>query len=185
MSLINKLLLKKFLKSALESLTGEWVLMGGTVLPLLKIEHRVTTDIDFVGLSKPTQEETLKLMEISEKLGLPIESINQAAAYFLFKIPNFKQHLVILERTQKTTVYRPDMILYVELKLPRLSESDLMDCIEYIKFSKSNKELPAEGDAKKLLQKIEKQIRSSHSAERTARLSKLRASLQQLYRHTR
>ena len=72
------------------------MLIGGTVLPLLGIDHRVTMDIDLIPL-KPDKENSslLSLMELAEKLDLPVETINSAGLYFLKKIPNYHTELVI------------------------------------------------------------------------------------------
>ena len=98
MKALDASLLKKFLKAAGDQLTGEWVLVGGTVLPALNVDVRSTTDIDFVGLPVDTTREQLKLMQIAEDLGLPIESINQASAYFISKISGFEKSLVLLHQ---------------------------------------------------------------------------------------
>ena len=50
---IDVKILKKFLKIAGIELSGEWVLMGGTVLPLLGVDYRTTVDIDFVSVYNP------------------------------------------------------------------------------------------------------------------------------------
>ena len=67
--------------------------------------------------------------------GLPVETINQAAGLFLRKIANWNKMLVPLIKGT-ATIYRPNVTLFLLLKMERLSESDLGDCIEFIKFSK-------------------------------------------------
>lgn len=138
MKTLDRKLLKKFLKLAGEHLTGRWILVGGTILPILGINHRSTTDIDLVGLGKEEQAQSLKLMELAEKLDLPIETINQAASYFVRKVPAYEEHLVILHKGKHCTIYRPDLWLYIYLKTQRLTDSDLQDCVEYIKYSLKN-----------------------------------------------
>lgn len=85
MNTINHRLLKKFIDLAASKLEGDWILIGGSLLPLLGIEARTTTDIDFVNLNprKSSNQDTLELMEIAESLKLPVEAINQAGAFFL------------------------------------------------------------------------------------------------------
>ncbi|MBF0443814.1 MAG: hypothetical protein HQK54_18040, partial [Oligoflexales bacterium] len=75
---ITEELIHSFLKLAGERLEGDWVILGGSVLPLLGINYRVTIDID-IGSCLPdvSQKQILILMEIAEKLGLPVESVNQ------------------------------------------------------------------------------------------------------------
>jgi hypothetical protein len=95
-------------------------------------------------------------MQIAEELGLPIESINQTAAYFLPKIPRFREHLLLLHRGKKTTIFRPDVYLYIHLKLARLSETDLKDCEVYLKSAKKRLETVNHAQIEKLLLSFEK-----------------------------
>ena len=46
MTPLNPKLLKKLLDAAVEKLDGEWILLGGTLLPALGIESRPTVDVD-------------------------------------------------------------------------------------------------------------------------------------------
>ncbi len=92
-------ILQRFLKSVGDHLTGDWVIIGGTVLPLLGVDFRSTVDIDIVHLQREqSNQQLLELMSLTEKLGLPIETINQAGALFLHRIPHFQEHLVSLHR---------------------------------------------------------------------------------------
>jgi len=134
--MMNQKVLKKFLRIASEELTGEWVLIGGTVLPALGIDYRATTDIDFICLEENQRRDLLKLMHIAEKLG----SINQAGAYFLEKISDYKNNLVLLQKTNKLKIYRPNITLYIQLKIARMSEADLSDCLQMLQYTKNNHE---------------------------------------------
>ena len=154
------------MKRAGDHLVGEWVVVGGTVLPLLGIDHRTTTDIDVAMLSPSAPNHTLALMGIAEELGLPIESINQAAAYFLYKIDSFQSHLIVLHRGKKSTFYRPDIHLFFQLKLSRFSESDLRDCIVYLEFTKRSKEPFAPENLLKLVKKEKKKTTHTEKANR-------------------
>ena len=49
---LNSTLLTEFLKRAGERLYGEWLLVGGTLLPAVGIDVRATVDIDLLGLGK-------------------------------------------------------------------------------------------------------------------------------------
>jgi predicted nucleotidyltransferase len=165
--------LKKFLKLALSKLEGDWIIVGGTVLPLLEVNYRTTTDIDFVPIGNATQEQNLKLMEVCEKLGLPIETVNTAAAYFVRKIPDFTNHLVLLNQGKKAKIYRPDTYLFIALKIGRLSETDLSDCLEMIRAKKVELKEP---DVKRLQKQIKDQIRAA-SEEKSLRLKSLMEAL--------
>ena len=45
---LDRLTLRKFIGLAADSIVGDWVVIGGTVLPLLGAGNRATLDIDFV-----------------------------------------------------------------------------------------------------------------------------------------
>src|SRR4051812_21477644 len=120
---VTRKVLKKLIQLAGDRLEGKWVLLGGTLLPALGVEYRVTTDIDLVGLGASEQAQTLALMGLSEELGLPVETINQAAGYFLMKLRPFDEHLLILHKGKKAEIYRPDLFLFLMLKIARFSET--------------------------------------------------------------
>ena len=132
--MINSKTMTLFLEKAAAKLSGEWIIIGGTVLPLTGIDHRVTVDIDIINLNfESSNKDSLKLMEIAEELKLPVESINQAGAYYLAKIENVLDHLVLLKESKKCKIYRPDAFLFLNLKIERLSETDLEDCVQFLK----------------------------------------------------
>lgn len=122
------------IKSASKQIDGEWVLLGGSILPFLGINDRITMDVDLVPLGPPTTEHTIKLMDIAKSHGLPIEAINHSSQYFLLKIKNYKNHLITIINESNFKLYIPDIILYTTLKLNRCSESDLLDIQKYIKY---------------------------------------------------
>jgi hypothetical protein len=134
-------LLKKFLKRAGDELTGDWLLIGGTILPLMGVDYRSTTDIDLIPLGKREHNSALlNLMQLTEKLGLPIDTINSAGFYFLEKISNYSQQMVVLRRGKTATIFRPNINLFLRLKMGRLTESDLSDCLQFMKIASKLKE---------------------------------------------
>lgn len=151
--MINAKVMKVFLEKAASKLSGEWIIIGGTVLPLIGSDHRVTVDIDIINLNfESSNNDSLKLMEIAEELKLPIESINQAGAYYLSKVEDVADHLVLLQESKKCRIYRPDVYLFIKLKIERLSETDLEDCLQFIKKSKEEYQLHKK-EISKILQK--------------------------------
>ena len=132
---ITSELMSKFVKSAATRLSGSWVIIGGSVLQLLNISARTTEDIDVAGPQTATQADILTLMEISQSLGLPIETINQAGAFFLHKIENWEKKLILVHKEGKASIYRPNLELFLRLKIARLSESDLEDCLRYMDYT--------------------------------------------------
>lgn len=177
MKSLDKRRLIKFLRLSAKRLRGEWVLLGGSLLPLLGIGHRTTLDIDIVGVSGKERGQVLELMEIAEGLGLSPESINQAAGHFLRQVENWKACLVVLEKGEKGTIYRPDVNLYVRLKIRRLSETDLSDCMEFVRFAmRSNERI----DRIILLKSIKQELRRAQSAAKITRLDRLHAFIKGL-----
>ncbi len=140
MTVISKELLDQFFEIASEKLAGEWILVGGSVLPYLGRSIRSTVDIDLATKLLRAGEYQLELMEIAESLSLPVEAVNTAAEFFIRKIPGFESQLVQLYSKGDFCVYRPNVNLFIQLKLPRLSESDLEDTLEFLKFAGEIKE---------------------------------------------
>jgi len=167
-------LLKEFLKLAGDQLRGEWLLIGGTLLPAVGIDVRSTVDIDLLGLGTSEAGQTLQLMELAESLGLPVESVNQAAAFFLKKAGYQKSDLIVLHQGASAVIYRPSLELYWKLKMGRLSETDLQDCLRYLEFCT---EVNDPVDHQRLSAWIEKAGREQPSAERRNRLKALKSRL--------
>ncbi len=167
-------LLKKFIKLLGERVSGDWIILGGTVLPLLQASSRYTKDIDLAPPLGATQKDTLTLMEIAESLHLPIEAINQAAGFFLYRIPNWQKEIILFHEGTKATIFRPSATLYLLLKIERMSETDLEDCLKMIEFSKRRGEAL---DRHRVISKIKSEIRSSQTHSKIERLKRLLSEL--------
>lgn len=127
-----------FLKSVADDLEGDWLVIGGSLLAIIQAESRTTVDIDLCPLNEMTNELRLSLMTVAQNAGLSIESINPAADFFLKQIPNWKSSIVLFMAGQKGNLYRPSFELYLKLKIERLSQTDIEDCILYYKWNKEN-----------------------------------------------
>lgn len=169
---IDKALLDRFIDGAIRSLSGDWVVMGGAVLPLVGVRHRVTYDIDIAGPEHDPQ--TLEVLQLAASLGLPVEAVNPAGAFFLRRVDGWHDHLLPVRVGTRSAVFRPDATLYTLTKLSRLSESDLSDCIAYLDFAASHGE-PL--DAPRLRESIRGEVRRKPSAPRRRRLDALVAAL--------
>lgn len=170
---LNAKKMQEFLKLAGSRLKGDWVLLGGTVLPVLGIDYRVTVDIDLANRDQDTSQ-TLELMNIAEDMGLPVETINQAGSFFLYRIPDFENKLELLHKGKSATIYRPNLELYFQLKIERLSESDTQDCLEYLRWYKNSKATLDEIYLRKLL---ERQKKKKISTAQSARIDTLISAL--------
>ena len=156
MTVLDRETLEKFVKLAGDRLEGDWVVIGGVVLPLLGAGQRVTVDIDIVGPEGSGNRETLALMRIAERLGLPVEAVNQAGSHFLHRIAGWRKQIVPLHEGRSATIHRPSVTLFILLKMSRLSESDLADCLAFLDLARSLGERP---DVKRILASIAKQRR--------------------------
>lgn len=128
-----------FLKTITEELDGDWLLIGGSLLSLLKVSDRITSDIDLCPIDEMTNDKRLNLMEIAQKCGLGVEAINPSADFFLRSIPNWKNAIVLYLVGKKGKIFRPSLDLYFKLKLNRRSESDIEDCFKYLQWNFSQK----------------------------------------------
>ncbi|HPI40032.1 MAG TPA: hypothetical protein PLJ21_04460 [Pseudobdellovibrionaceae bacterium] len=171
MKVLNSKIMKEFLNKASQRLKGEWLLVGGTLLPALGLDIRATADIDFIGLSSLEQGQQLELMQIAEDLGLSIETVNQAALFFVEKAKISKGDKILLLQSKNNKIYRPTVEFYWKLKLARFSETDLLDCQHYYQWAQHF------GDAidrNKLLKLISEVLKQPCSKEKNLRMEKLR-----------
>ena len=172
MSVLDGPLLERFLELAGDRLRGDWVVIGGCVLPLRGIELRTTADIDVAGPDTAGTRDTLLLLEIAEDLGLPVEAINQAGALFLKRIPDWESNLIEVHRGTGAVIHVPDATLFLLLKLRRLTEADLGDCIAMLGLARDRREA---FDAERVSQAIQAALASGVPPERARRLRSLEA----------
>jgi hypothetical protein len=151
---ITSKLVHQMMNLAEKHLKGDWVIIGGSVLTVLGISERVTVDIDLAGPIDSTQKDVLKLMEIAESIGLDVEAINQAGAFFLHKIPKWQDELVVIQKGSNVRFLRPNLCLFIKLKCGRMSETDLSDCLVMIKYEKSQSNKLATNSLKKFIEKL-------------------------------
>lgn len=123
--------IEALLAALCERAQGEWLLIGGALVALWLSPRRTTGDIDLIGL-KGTAEERHLLLQLTSDLGLPIESVNSAADFFVHRIAGWRDQLAPYRQGTKGTVYRPTPTLFLLLKIGRLSEQDLDDCRKLI-----------------------------------------------------
>jgi hypothetical protein len=171
---LDSALLKKFLHFAGEKLSGQWILVGGTLLPAVGIDARATVDIDLIGLGATESAQTLELMTIAESLSLPVDTINQAAAFFLNKVGYRESDLLLLHEGDNAKMFRPSAVLYIKLKSARMTESDFIDCKNYFSFCEKNGDFV---DKKIIATTIARALKNSASEEVQARLHDLKRAL--------
>jgi len=171
---VDALTMERFLEMATQRLQGEWVIIGGAALTLMGVEERATLDINLAGPDEATTADTLALTEIAEELGLPVEAINQAASFFLRRIEGWQRHLVTLRRSEYAEIFRPDTTLFVLLKLARLTETDLNDCLKVLALARRGAE---QLDLDRLLAAVGDAVKASKSPAKLERLKRLKDEL--------
>lgn len=128
MKSIDRARIEAFVDAAGERLDGDWLLVGGAFVALRFESRRITEDIDIIGM-RGTQEERWALMDLALALGLPVEAVNSAADFFVFRIDGWRDMTEVLHRGSRATIHGPDPTLFLLLKVGRLSERDLADCL--------------------------------------------------------
>lgn len=131
--------IQALLELAGERLTGEWLLIGGAAAAAWFAPVRTTEDIDLIGLGGSLAER-LALMDLAASAAIPIEAVNSAADFFIRRIDDWREHLVLLHRGASATVYRPSATLFILLKLGRLSAVDLDDCLALLEHCETSGE---------------------------------------------
>lgn len=109
-------------------LSGEWLLVGGAAAACWFSPERTTEDLDLIGLGG-SQAERFALMQLATHAAIPIEAVNSAADYFVRQISDWRDQLVELYRGPNATIFRPNATLFLLLKIGRLTETDLGDCM--------------------------------------------------------
>lgn len=167
--MLNTQVLTKLAKEISNEIKGDWLIFGGSSLYLLGVESRATTDVDIASFHNSTNQETLQLMTIAADFNLPVEVINQAGSFFLNKIENWQNRCQLFCKGKLGKIYIPEFDLYIELKSARMSESDLSDCLAYLKWTKENKK---SFDQETALQKL-RQTQLKSNAEQKVRMQQL------------
>ncbi len=131
MEAMDRKRLEQVLDRAVERLSGEWLLLGGALVALWVEGRRTTEDVDLVGLGG-SPEERFALMELASELGLPIEAVNSAADFFVRRVKGWREELEVFRKGPSAVIHRPTPTLFVLLKMGRLSDQDLQDCLAVI-----------------------------------------------------
>ena len=111
-----------------ERLEGDWLLIGGGLVALWIEPGRTTEDLHVVGMAG-CEDPRFALLQFADDLGLPVETLNSAADFFVDRIKGWEQDVELLHRGSVGRVFRPSATLFLLLKLGRLSAQDLSDCL--------------------------------------------------------
>jgi len=111
-------------------LGGDWLLTGGSLVRLKFDVSRGTEDVDIVRMSHPDLSDEASREKLFSWLidkGLGPEWVNTAVEPFVKEILNWKNEVVEIYSGSKGKVFRPNITLFVYLKLRRGTEIDLED----------------------------------------------------------
>lgn len=133
---LDRARIDEILDAIAQRLPGEWLLVGGALVAIWLEPRRVTEDIDIIGMSGSSSER-LALMDLAVDLGLPVEVVNSAADFFVFRIPGWRTEIEVLRKGPHTTIYRPTPTLFLLLKIGRLSDRDLEDCRQLVRHARA------------------------------------------------
>jgi len=111
-----------------DRLDGDWILIGGGLVALWLEPRRVTEDVDLVGVTG-SGSDRLALLGLARDLDLPVEALNSAADYFVYKNADWREQLEPFRTGAKGRIFRPTATLFLLLKVSRLSDEDLTDCL--------------------------------------------------------
>jgi predicted nucleotidyltransferase len=127
-----------------DRLVGDWLLIGGALVSLWLEPRRVTEDVDLVGIAH-TGADRLALLGLATELGLPVEALNSAADFFVYRIADWSEQIELFRQGHAGRIYRPSPTLLLLLKIGRLSDQDLGDCLALLKHVAANR-LPIDRD---------------------------------------
>jgi hypothetical protein len=133
---LNRARLDEILGAVADRLEGDWLLVGGALSALWLRPERVTEDVDIFGLSGHN-DDRLKLLQLGQDLGLPIEALNSAVDFFVRQIEGWRDEIELFRTGARGRIFRPTPTLYLLLKVKRLSEDDLEDCLAAIERARS------------------------------------------------
>jgi hypothetical protein len=111
-----------------DRLPGDWLLIGGGLTALWLSPRRVTEDVDIVAI-QGTGADRLSLLGLANDLGLPVEALNSAADYFVYRVADWRAQVEPFRTGTTARIFRPSPTLFLLLKIRRLSGQDLDDCL--------------------------------------------------------
>ncbi len=134
---LDRARIEAVVQAVADRLPGDWLLVGGALVALWLEPRRVTEDIDLVGL-KGGPDERLALLGLAHDLGLPVEALNSAADFFVHRIDGWREEIEVFRVGAAGRIFRPTPTLFLLLKLGRLTESDLQDCLSVLDRARSD-----------------------------------------------
>jgi hypothetical protein len=141
--------IRKILDELCQTIGGDWLLVGGALVQIEFNEQRATEDIDLALIASSSKSEAVLQNELfrfsMNQLQIGPESVNLAMTPFLNDLSGWRDECKPLQTGVAGNIYRPNLTLFIALKMKRASSIDLSDIREALKNWPSN-----ELDEKKL-----------------------------------
>ncbi len=163
--------LQKFVQLMGDELRGDWVFCSSVILPLLSVSSNVYSEIDIALPQDVDTTNIVRLFSIAERLGWPVETVQLHATHYAQSIADWRRMVLPLRKSKNCGVYRADVNLFVAMRMQRLTEADLTDCLDYVAYALREGEAINEAY---LSQLIRRQLSKADSASgRSERLEAL------------
>jgi len=163
----------RLLRRGAQQLLGDWLLVGGGAAAVWFSPERTTEDLDLVGLPG-TQRPRLQLLELAEREGLAVETLNSAADFFVSRVDGWSEGTTLVVDGEGARFHLPSPTVFLLTKLHRLSEVDLDDCLALLDHARTTG-LPL--DAERVVRALDG-LGEPASAGQAGRRRALRAALQ-------
>ncbi len=121
-----------------QNIGGDWLLVGGALVQLHINAERATEDIDLAFISHSKKTLNLAQNELfqysMQNLNIGPESVNLAVDFFLNEISDWRENCVLIQSGTQGRIFRPNLSLFVALKMRRASTIDINDIKEAMKL---------------------------------------------------
>lgn len=128
---LDRVRIDAVVQAVADRLAGDWLLVGGGLVALWLTPRRMTEDVDLVGM-EGSGADRLSLLGLAIDVGLPVETLNSAADFFVHRISDWRGQVELFRQGASGRIFRPSATLFLLLKVHRLSEQDLSDCLDLL-----------------------------------------------------
>lgn len=129
--------IRKILEELCQKIGGDWLLVGGALVQIEISAERATEDIDLALIASSEKSEAALQTELfrftMSQLNTGPESVNLAVTPFLNEIPGWRSECKLLQTGPAGSIYRPNLTLFIALKMKRASGIDLSDVRQALK----------------------------------------------------
>lgn len=114
-----------------QSIGGDWLLIGGTLVQLWYNGARSTEDIDLLHIAHSSKSKELAQNDLfrfsMSRLGIGPEEINLSCEFFVKELAGWEEEIILFQMGAAGRIFRPSLTLFCALKARRGSELDWED----------------------------------------------------------